>query len=175
MTPFVGQIHTFGFNFAPRGWAFCNGALLPIAQNTALFSLLGTAYGGDGRTTFGLPDLQGRLMMHEGTGPGLPTYRLGQKIGSETNTLSLTQLPGHTHVAEIPASNAVPGSDAIAQHYLTNQVSDTYAGAPTAGNNYGSGSITTGSTGGGQSIDNVMPSLAMNVCIALVGTYPSRS
>ena len=97
--PFIGEIRIFGFNFAPRGWALCDGQLLPISQNSALFSLLGTIYGGDGRTTFALPDLRGRAALHEGTGPGLSPRQLGQRSGSETNTLTVNQLPPHTHQA----------------------------------------------------------------------------
>ena len=95
MEPFIAQIMMFGGNFAPRGWAFCDGQLLPISQYSALFSLLGTTYGGDGRTTFGLPDLRGRVAIHPGNGPGLSSIRLGEKGGTETNTLSTAQLPPH--------------------------------------------------------------------------------
>lgn len=99
MEPFLGQIQAFGFNFAPRGWAGCNGQLLSIAQNTALFSLLGTTYGGNGQTTFALPDLRGRYMVNQGQGPGLSLYTIGQVGGTETTTLTSTQMPIHTHVA----------------------------------------------------------------------------
>ena len=95
--PFIGEISMFAGNFAPRGWAFCEGQLLPIAQNQSLFSILGTTYGGDGRTTFGLPDMRGRVSIHPGTGPGLTNYRLGNKGGSETTTLTTNQLPSHNH------------------------------------------------------------------------------
>ena len=97
--PFIAEIKIFAGNFAPRGWAFCSGQLLQIAENTALFSLVGTTYGGDGRTTFGLPDLQGRAPMHPGSGPGLSSYRLGPKTGAETVTLSDNQMPSHSHKA----------------------------------------------------------------------------
>ena len=97
--PFIGQIQIFGFNFPPRGWSFCDGQLLPIAQNTALFSLLGTTFGGDGRTTFGLPDLRGRVAIHPGTGPGLPPVTWGQRGGAASTVLTTNQMPNHNHQA----------------------------------------------------------------------------
>ena len=99
--PFIGQITLVGFNFAPRGWAFCEGQLLSISQNTALFSLLGTTYGGDGRTTFGLPDLRGRVPIGPGTGPGLPSYSWGQKGGADREALAINQMPGHSHTVAL--------------------------------------------------------------------------
>ncbi|MEM8909888.1 MAG: tail fiber protein, partial [Bacteroidota bacterium] len=104
MEPFIGQIMMFGGNFAPRGWALCNGQLMPISQNQALFSLLGTTYGGDGRTTFALPDLRGRAAMHAGHGPGLTDRRLGQRSGTETNTMNTLQMPSHSHIAVVGGS-----------------------------------------------------------------------
>jgi len=112
--PFIAEIGIFAGNFAPRGWAFCNGQILPISQNTALFSLVGTTYGGDGRTTFALPNLQGRAPMHPGTGPGLTTRRLGQSGGVETVTLSEAQMPSHTHTMQASTGMALdddPASD----------------------------------------------------------------
>ena len=108
MEPFMGQIITVGFNFAPQGWAFCDGQLLPIAQNTALFSLLGTTYGGDGRTSFGLPDLRGRVPMHAGRGAGLREYHLGEREGRENITLTSSQLPRHKHTATLTSSSTTP-------------------------------------------------------------------
>src|SRR3954449_6617686 len=104
-TPFIGQISLFGGNFAPRGWAFCNGQLLAVSQNTALFSILGTTYGGNGETTFALPDLRGRVPLHPGQGPGLSPYVLGENGGQENVTLNVTQLPAHTHAVSPRASN----------------------------------------------------------------------
>jgi len=169
MNPFLGQIIIFGGNFAPRGWAFCQGQLLPIAQNTALFSILGTTYGGDGRTTFGLPDLRGRVAISEGRGPGLSSYRLGERTGSEYNILAIANIPAHNHVvSSIPVSIDVAGESAgflgAANTYAEDKTADTYYPA----NN-------TGSTGGGTAVNNLQPYLAINYIVALQGTFPSRS
>jgi microcystin-dependent protein len=184
MEPFIGQIMIFGFNFAPRGWAFCQGQLLSIAQNTALFSLLGTTYGGDGRTTFGLPDLRGRVPMGLGTGPGLSSRTIGQKIGTETTTLNVTQLPAHNHVAtgSINASNEV-GTDQIPTAtantlgggIVSNRpVSNFNSAAPNVQLNSAM-AVTVENAGGGQAFNNIQPSLVLNYSIALVGIFPSRS
>lgn len=173
MEPFLGQIQIFGFNFNPRGWAFCNGQLLPIAQNQALFSLLGTIYGGDGRTTFALPELRGRLMVHKGQGPGLPDFRQGQKSGAERVTLTTGNLPSHNHNLQILAADGPPASDAIDQHYVTNQNDDAYATSRGGSEYYPLGA--TGNAGNAQAFDIRMPSLATTVCIALVGLFPSRN
>lgn len=168
MEPFIGEIIMFGGNFAPRGWAFCNGQLLPISENTALFSILGTTYGGDGRTTFALPDFRGRAVVHAGRGPGLSDYDLGQKGGSETNTLTVNQLPAHQHVinAKEEADAADPSGNYIAGTGLN-------AFGTTADRTMNANS--TANTGGGQSVNNVQPFLGLNYIIALQGTYPSRS
>jgi len=171
--PFTAEIRIFAGNFAPRGWAFCNGQLLPIAQNTALFSLIGNTYGGDGRTTTALPNMQGRAPMHPGTGAGLTTRRLGEKGGSETETLSETQMANHNHSVQ-----AVQPTQFTAGNSLT--PGGNYLAAPQTGNAYAS-TGTTGmatnavlSTGGGQAHNNLQPLLTMNFIIALVGLYPSR-
>ncbi len=168
MEPFLGQIQPFGFNFAPRGWTRCDGQLLPISQNTALFALLGTTYGGDGRTTFGLPDLRGRAALHFGQGPGLSSYNIGQKGGAETVTLSTNQMPSHNHslnaVAE-PASTAKPEGNLLAAAL-------TYDVAPPDAVMAG---VSIGSTGGGAAHNNIQPFLVINWCIALVGIFPSRN
>jgi microcystin-dependent protein len=171
--PFIGQIQMFGFNFAPRGWAFCDGQLLPISQNTALFSLLGTTYGGDGRTTFALPDLRGRVPIHEGQGAGLSDYRLGQRAGAETTTLSIANLPAHNHAASAagPAGNA---NDAIGNIWAD----DAGVSSATYSSGAASGTMRAdaiGNTGGGQAFDNRQPYLTVNFCIALVGLFPSRN
>ena len=131
--PFIAEIRIFAGNFAPRGWAFCNGQLLPISQNTALFSLVGTTYGGDGRTTFGLPNLQGRVPMHPGNGPGLTARQLGESGGVETVTLAESQMPTHTHglnAAPDPAEAPSPVDNAMARSvggtiYQTDTTQDT--------------------------------------------------
>ena len=143
--PFVGEIRMFAGNFAPRGWAFCDGQLLAVSQNDALFSLLGTIYGGDGRTTFGLPDLRGRIPIHMGHGPGLSERRLGAKGGEEKVTLTVNQLPSH-------------GADS----YINDTPIQSMA----------SSSVTH--TGGSRSHTNLMPFLCIHFIIALVGIYPSR-
>ena len=171
MNPFIGLIVMFGGNFAPRGWALCDGQLLPINQYSALFSILGTTYGGDGRTTFALPDLRGRVPIHEGTGPGLSPYDLGQKGGSETVTLTTNQIPAHSHNFELGSTGSTPaGSGSFLGNVTgTNLI---YNGTK-SGNTLNSGAIHN--TGGGQSHNNIQPYLAVNFIIALQGTYPSRS
>ncbi len=192
--PFIAQITMFGGNFAPRGWAFCNGQLLAISSNSALFSLLGTTYGGDGRTTFGLPDLRGRVAIHHGssTGPGLSSYRLGEKGGAETVTLTTNQMPSHTHVATTTidsiavtlkgnngAGNSnTPGGNGLASKSRTNIYSsnapdvamhaDSIAATATA-------STTVNGNGSSQSHNNLMPYQTVNYIIALVGIFPSRN
>jgi microcystin-dependent protein len=169
--PFLGEIIMFGGNFAPRGWALCNGQLLSISQNTALFAILGTTYGGDGRTTFGLPDLRGRAPMHPGSGPGLTTRRLGEKGGSESETLDVNQIPSHNHAAQCvgPAGNS---NDAAGNLWADDAgvSSGTYSsGAPT--NTMSSAAI--GNAGGSQAHNNVQPFQCVNYLIALQGIFPS--
>ncbi len=173
--PFTAEIRIFAGNFAPRGWAFCDGQLLPIAQNTALFSLIGTTYGGDGRTTTALPNMQGRAPMHPGRGPGLTSRRLGQRGGTETVTLTEAQMPNHTH--GLRAAN-VPFGTVQAP---TNQRTFARTGQ---GNAYQTNSTANivqlnqqalPNAGGSQAHNNLQPFLTMNFIIALVGLYPSRS
>ncbi len=174
--PFIAEIKIFAGNFAPRGWAFCDGALLQIAQNTALFSLIGTTYGGDGRTTTALPNMQGRLPMHPGNGPGLTSRRLGERGGAETVTLSTAQIPNHNHSV---SATVQPGreDDPSGNVYLA-------AGKTRSTKVYARNSATLDSKmkaaalpnqGGGQPHNNLPPYLAMYFIIALTGTYPSRS
>ncbi|MDX1421268.1 MAG: tail fiber protein [Rubricoccaceae bacterium] len=160
--PCVGQIMPVGFNFATRGFALCEGQLLPIAQYTAVFSLLGTFYGGDGRTTFGLPDLRGRSPMHLGQGPGLSARPIGQKGGAEAVTLTVAHLPSHDHPYEYSSTNTPPPNDYAASRNF----SDTSDQSLDTG---------VGMTGGGQAHDNLAPYLVINFGIALEGVYPSRS
>lgn len=171
--PFLAEIRIFGSNFAPRGWAFCNGQLMPVAQNTALFSLIGTTYGGDGRTTTALPDLQGRAPMHPGRGPGLTARRLGEEGGVETVTLTEAQIPQHTH--NLVAKDE-DGIRTIPQNmYLSNTEAGEklYQSANTVLVSLAPKSMV--STGGSQAHNNLQPYLTLNFIIALVGLYPSRS
>ena len=168
--PFVAEVRMFAFNFAPTGWAMCNGQLLPIAQNTALFSLLGTTYGGDGKSTFALPDMQGNAAIHPGQGPGLSLYDLGQMGGEETVTLLESEIPSHTHQAQAhfgagtvttPGPSVGIGSSGAAQIYT----STTADPAP---------SYMLGVTGGSLPHNNMQPYLTLNFCIAMQGVFPPR-
>lgn len=174
MDTFIGNIQMFGFNFAPRGWAQCNGQLLPISQNQALFSLIGTFYGGDGRTTFALPDLRGRVPMHEGTGPGLSPNRMGQRSGAETTTLSVLNLPSHNHTAAFNLGNAASGTS-LSGGFIASTTAIPLASSAVSSNDLNSGAITIGNTGGQQAFNNMQPYLVINFCIALLGTFPSRN
>jgi microcystin-dependent protein len=170
--PFVGEIRMFAGNFAPRGYAFCDGQLLAISQNDALFSLLGTIYGGDGRTTFGLPDLKGRVPVHAGQGPGLSERRLGSKSGTENETLTINQIPSHTHALQgssDPASTDDPTGKVLATS-TANLFYSTTAAADTAMN-----SQVIANAGQSRSHTNIMPFLCINFIIALAGIYPSRN
>ncbi len=172
--PFIGQIQTFGFNFAPRGWAKCDGQLLQIASNTALFSLLGTTYGGDGRTTFGLPDLRGRLALHQGAGPGLTNRIIGQKAGAETVSLDANTMPTHTHVATLKGAIQTPtGFDSTPTNKVLASGNKYFTG--NSDTDMGATSITNANTGGGQAHANMQPFLCINFCIALTGVFPSRN
>ena len=162
-SPFIAEIILFAGNFAPRGWAFCNGQLLSISQNTALFSLLGTTYGGNGQTTFALPDLRSRVPVHPGQGPGLSSYQLGQSGGAETVTLGVNQLPAHTHAATSPPVDTAATSNR-----------PTSGMAPARGGAYAPGP-SVGSTGGSQPHTNLQPHLALNYIIATQGIFPSRN
>ncbi len=171
--PFIGQITIFGGNFAPRSWAFCDGQLLSIAQNTALFSILGTTYGGDGRTTFGLPNLQGRLPMHPGNGPGLSQRRLGQIGGTEKVTLTALQLGGHTHTSRVspsPGEGPDPAGNALGR-----SVGAAVYALPAAAGLVPMAADAVGNTGGGQAHDESQPFQVLNFIIAVVGFFPSRN
>lgn len=183
----IGEVRMFAGNFAPRSWAFCEGQLLPISQNSALFSILGTIYGGDGRTTFALPDLRGRSPIGPRNGPGLSDRRLGEKGGTPTNTLNITQLPSHTHTASgtVHVSNAAGNSNSPENNYPAlaagrdsttgSQVQvNCYANSHNASMAANSVSVTVGNTGGNQSVNNMQPYLAIYYIIAIYGVYPSR-
>ena len=173
MNPFLAQIVMFAGNFAPRGWAFCEGQLLPIAQNQALFSLLGTTYGGDGRTTFALPDLRGRSPIQQGHGPGLSDIKLGQRGGIETKTLMITELPSHNHMGAIKVSSAAADDDVPGTNVSIGAAEIFVEGV--ANTNLASGSVTTTNTGGQQPFNIRNPFLGINYIIALQGVFPSRS
>jgi microcystin-dependent protein len=168
--PFFGEIRMFAGNFAPSGWSLCDGQLLSISQNDALFSLLGTIYGGDGETTFGLPDLRGRIPIHAGSGPGLSPRQLGAKSGAENVTITTNQLPSHTHT--VKGTNDASNSTEPAGRVPASSTSiDLYVNtAPTVDFN---ASAVPG-VGGNQSHNNLMPYLCINFIIALFGIYPSR-
>ena len=170
--PFVAEIRIFPFSFAPKGWAFCDGQLLPLSQNTALFSLVGTTYGGDGKSTFALPDLRGRAPMHPGQGQGLSPRVLGETGGSETATLSESQMPAHSHsmmAQSALATGRIPAGNSLAR------ANKGQAFAPASANVVAMASQVLASAGGQAPHNNMMPSLTMSFCIALQGVFPPRS
>ncbi|MFN4096163.1 MAG: phage tail protein [Sphingomonas sp.] len=195
-TPFIGQISTFGFNFAPQNWSLAQGQILSIAQNTALFSLLGTTYGGNGQTTFALPDLRGRVAMGQGQGPGLSSRVIGEMAGTETTTLLSTQMPAHVHslagatgtlnAVDIKATeqspqpggylargvDTAPMPDSIPEIYLPAAQGDPATKVPLAGVNVAG---NTQIAGGSQPFSTMQPYLVINYCIALFGIFPSRN
>ncbi len=177
--PFIGEIRPFGFNFAPYGWAFCDGQLLPIQQNTALFAVIGINFGGNGTTNFNLPNLQGRAAMHMGTGPGGLTPRtIGQQVGNESVALTQNQIPVHTHpltAVNVGADKDAPGGDMLANsqkqgtrgYVAMNSYSTTVPAV-------GMASTAIGSVGSGLAHDNMQPYTSVNLCIALQGLFPVR-
>jgi microcystin-dependent protein len=176
----IGEIRMFAANFAPRNWALCQGQLLAIASNNALFAILGTTYGGDGRTTFALPDLRGRAPIGSGQGPGLSNYRLGQKGGQQDTTLTVLNLPSHTHTA---TGSVHPGAfngrgifvDTPAGNYPASGTETIYGKPPNANLGESQASITIGITGGSQYFNIQQPLLGMNYIICLFGIFPSRN
>ncbi len=174
--PYIGEIKLVGWNFAARGWALCDGQLLPIASNTALFSLLGTTFGGDGRTTFALPDLRGRAARHVGRGPGLNNVAWGQRGGAENHVLTVSQMPSHNHIATLKAVDDDGGSNVPEGKAL--------ASAPAGTNIYAAdipekamatGSVAVANNGGGQQYSILNPYLGIYHIIALQGVFPSRN
>jgi microcystin-dependent protein len=173
---YIGQITMFSGNFPPKNWAFCNGQILAISQNTALFSILGTTYGGNGTTNFALPDLRGRVPLHSGQGPGLTNYTLGEAIGTENVTLLASQIPSHTHAVSVNVSSGAPNTVSPAGAVLA---------ASAQGNAYTSGSpttamaanaVTVGAAGGSNvPLPNMQPILTVNFIICLFGIFPSRN
>jgi microcystin-dependent protein len=180
MEGYIAQILLFAGTFAPRNWAYCDGSLVNIASNTALFSLLGTTYGGNGTTNFALPDLRSRVAVGAGQGPGLSNYALGQRGGTETVTLTQNQMPAHIHPAtaavSVGVSNASASTDDPDGGLLTTTGSAFYAGGTTAGNLGGvSSSLTIGNAGGNQPFSIEQPYLALNYVICIYGIFPSRN
>jgi microcystin-dependent protein len=170
--PFLAEVRAFGFNFAPRGWAKCDGQILPINQNQSLFSLLGTNYGGDGRTNFALPDLRGRTPLHQGTSgtPGAVSHTLGQKSGEEAHALTTSEMPNHDHSL---AANAAPATSDEPQGNLPARPGFDAYRSPSALGAFGSETISH--SGAGQGHENMQPWMAINYCIALQGLFPSRN
>lgn len=184
MDGYIGETKMFGGNFAPRNWAFCHGQLLAIAQNQALFSILGTTYGGDGRTTFGLPDLRGRVPVGEGSGPGLPTYKLGEKGGVYQTTLNATNLPQHNHAPNlvVNSGNATQAAATAGSSIATPGTTSGRSFTATEGFNTATpdvpmnfGSVTSKNVGQNVAFTNMQPFKGMNYIICLIGLYPSRS
>ncbi|MBZ9698977.1 MULTISPECIES: phage tail protein [unclassified Mesorhizobium] len=169
--PFVAEIRIFPFNFAPKGWAWCDGQLLPISQNTALFSLLGTTYGGDGKSNFALPNLQGSAPMHPGQGPGLSWHDLGETGGSDTVTLLESEMPSHLHTLRAMtdiADQPIPSpARSLARSNGGSAYNPTFTVSPMSGN-----ALTP--AGGGQPHNNLQPYLTCYFCIALQGVFPQR-
>lgn len=174
-TPYVGEIRLLGCNFAPVGWQVCDGRLMSIAENDVLFTLIGTTYGGDGVTTFALPDLSGRLPLGQGQGPGLTNRVIGERAGTETVTLTTQQIPAHTHgvlagtsaaTTGTPGTGVIPGAVANQTMYVTN----TAGAVP-----FTASGQSVGSVGGSQPHENCMPSLGLNYCISLFGIFPSQN
>jgi microcystin-dependent protein len=168
--PYIGEIRMFGGSFAPAGWAFCDGQLMPISENDALFNLIGTTYGGDGQETFGIPDLQGRIPMHSGQGPGISqNYQIGEKAGAESVTLSTQQIPIHNHgwlASNDPSNSLLPASNVVSTPL---NITPYFAGNASVPLN----AQSLQPVGGSQPHDNMMPFLCVSFIISLFGIFPS--
>lgn len=183
MDPYIGQIQPFAFNFAPRNWAKCDGQLLSIASYTALFALIGTTYGGDGVSTFALPDLRGRAALHQGTGPGLSTRPIGQRSGAETTTLTVSNMPSHNHLATgtvksyfTPPAGGGTSNNPNGSNFSGSTGTNVYTTQPTNGTMAAENvQVVVGNNGGSTPFNNMEPYLVINWCIALVGIFPPRS
>jgi microcystin-dependent protein len=171
MDPFVAEIRILPFNFAPKGWAFCDGQILPLSQNTALFSLLGTTYGGDGKSNFALPNMQGSAPMHPGQGPGLSLHDLGETGGSDTVTLLVSEIPSHSHSMSVSGQAGLNNTPA-GQLFAVGAGINLYA---PAANLTAMSDSALAPTGGDQSHNNRMPYLTLNFCIAMQGVFPPRT
>ena len=170
--PYIGEIRMFGGSFAPAGWAFCQGQTLPIAQNDALFTLLGTTFGGDGQETFNLPDLQGRLPLHQGKGPGITqNYVIGENAGVESVTLTTQQIPVHTHA--VVGTNAIGSEANPANNFLASSSSINAYGVYTPANAFASTAIPP--VGGGEPHENMMPYLCISFILSLYGIFPNQN
>jgi microcystin-dependent protein len=167
--PYIGEIKLIAFTYPPRGWAFCNGQILPIAQNQALFSILGTMYGGNGVTTFALPNMQGRMPVHQGINQGV--YNVGQAAGEVTHTLTVNEMPAHLHPAVAQSTPSNPGTSPAGAIWATAQSAVAFAPAPNTTMN----PAAVANTGGSQPHQNLPPYLVLNFVIALVGIFPSRN
>lgn len=182
MEVFIGTIQPFAFNFAPRNWALCNGQTMSIAQNSAMFSLLGTTYGGNGQTTFNLPNLQGRMPIGMGQGPGLPAYDIGEAAGSPSTVLTSNQMPSHTHTVQVQVGGA-PSNPTLAPSATNQFLGASVGGTPAAAAIWSDelsspvhmGGAQAGLTGGNQPMDLMNPYLALNFSIAIMGIFPSRN
>ncbi|MCG8476543.1 MAG: tail fiber protein [Cytophagales bacterium] len=192
MNGVIGEIRLFGGNFAPRNWAFCEGQLLSISSNQALFSIIGTTYGGDGRTTMGLPDLRGRSAIHPGTGPGLSTRILGQRSGTETVVLSVNQMPPHVHAVQTENLKFITFVEGFNETGTVSDPAGNMPAATTSGYMYGDDEsdkkmaedlfaleetipFETSKNGGQQPFNNMQPVLGLYYIICLTGVFPSRS
>jgi microcystin-dependent protein len=174
-TPFIGEIKIFAGNFAPSGWNFCSGQLVSITEFSPLFALIGTTYGGDGQATFALPDLRGRVPLHQGTGPGLSLRQIGSQGGSESVTLNVNQIPAHSHV--LAGTTATANAATASGNSLANSVSGSsyHSGVGRGSTPVAMNAAALSSAGGTQAHDNVAPSLCVNFIIAMEGIFPSRS
>ncbi len=168
-TPYLSEVRIFSFNFAPKGWALCNGQLLPINQNQALFALIGTYYGGNGTTNFQLPNLQGRMAVHKGTDSAGNSYDIGQTGGVDSVTLTTAEIPAHTHQASAVSNTA--NLAAPANNSWAASVDEPYGPSPGVAMN----AASVSSTGGGQAHTNIAPCLTLNFCIALQGIFPTQN
>src|SRR5512132_2132085 len=176
MEGYIAEIRLFAGNFAPRGCAFCQGQILSIAQNTALFSLLGTTFGGNGQTTFALPDLRGRVPVGTGQGPGLPSVNLGEVSGEPTHTLSITEMPAHNHSAQAAGnSNAGDSSSPNGNTWATSTTRDSIYTSAAPNGPMAANTVTVGIAGGSQPHNNMQPYTGINYIICLEGIFPSRN